>query len=343
MIGILTYHNTTNFGASLQAYSLCKAIRSMGYECELVNYLCPSIIKRERELGKSKNILKSIAKNIFIKTAFLKKLENFDAFIQDYTGKKIYTSENIHEAADDYDALITGSDMIWNLGINGRDWTYFLDFKGKCRKYSYAASSAEVQKWSKDDAARIKDLLSDYDMLSSRDEDTCRYIRNEFGLECEYVPDPTMLLQTHEFPYAPPPQEQNYVFIYMHDDRILNAAYEYARKNNLKVIICGIKRPLKQNVRTILSINEWLSYIHGAEAVFTNSYHGTLFSLYFGKQVWTNQKDSRMHSLLKIIDLENCFIDRDEKLTHRIDYEIANEKLAIFRQKGINFLERIII
>ena len=79
MIGILTFHNTTNFGASLQAYSLCKAIRSMGHECELVNYICPNIVKRERELSRSKNILKNIVKNILIRPAFLKKLENFDA------------------------------------------------------------------------------------------------------------------------------------------------------------------------------------------------------------------------------------------------------------------------
>lgn len=340
MIGILTFHNTTNFGASLQAYSLCKAIRSMGHECELVNYICPSIVRRERELGRSKKLLKNIAKYVFIRPLFLKKLENFDAFIRDYTGKKIYTQENIHEAADDYDALITGSDMIWNLGISGRDWTYFLDFKGRCRKYSYAASSAEV--WSNDDAARIKDLLSDYDMLSSRDEDTCRYIRSEFGLECEYVPDPTMLLETHEFPYAPPPQEQNYVFIYMQDKAILSAAYEYARRNNLIVIISGVKLPLKRNIRTILSVNEWLSYIRGADAVFTNSYHGMLFSLYFGKPVWTNKKDSRLRSLLRLLDIESCFIDRDEGLTHRINYEITQERLAQFREKGINFLKRII-
>ena len=213
MIGILTFHNTTNFGASLQAYSLCKAIRSMGHECELVNYICPNIVKRERELSRSKNILKNIVKNILIRPVFLKKLKNFDAFIRDYTGKKIYTQENIHEAANDYDVLITGSDTIWNLGISGRDWTYFLDFKGRCRKYSYAASSAEV--WSNDDAARIKELLSDYDMLSSRDEDTCRYIRSEFGLECEYVPDPTMLLDTQEFIHIAPPHKSKTTYLFI--------------------------------------------------------------------------------------------------------------------------------
>ena len=340
MIGILTFHNTTNFGASLQAYSLCKAIRSMGHECELVNYICPNIVKRERELSRSKNILKNIVKNILIRPVFLKKLKNFDAFIRDYTGKKIYTQENIHEAANDYDVLITGSDTIWNLGISGRDWTYFLDFKGRCRKYSYAASSAEV--WSNDDAARIKELLSDYDMLSSRDEDTRRYIRSEFGLECEYVPDPTMLLDTQEFIHIATQQEQNYVFIYMLDEAILNAAYKYARKNNLKVIISGIKRPFEQDVRTILSVNEWLGYVRGAEAVFTNSYHGMLFSLYFRKPVWTNKKDSRLFSLLKRLDLESCFIDSDEGLAHRINYENTHEKLAQFREEGINFLERII-
>lgn len=128
----------------------------------------------------------------------------------------------------------------------------------------------------------------------------------------------------------------------MLDEAILNAAYKYARKNNLKVIISGIKRPFKRNIRTILSVNDWLSYVRGAEAVFTNSYHGMLFSLYFRKPVWTNKKDSRLFSLLKRLDLESCFIDSDEGLAHRINYENTHEKLAQFREEGINFLERII-
>ena len=45
--GILTFHNIPNIGALLQAYSLCKAIRKLGGDCEIIDYSCENIIKRE--------------------------------------------------------------------------------------------------------------------------------------------------------------------------------------------------------------------------------------------------------------------------------------------------------
>ena len=38
-----------------------------------------------------------------------------------------------------YDAVVVGSDQIWNLDITGNDFNFFLPFDG-IKKYSYAAS-----------------------------------------------------------------------------------------------------------------------------------------------------------------------------------------------------------
>ena len=47
-IGILTFHNTPNFGAVLQTYALCTFIRNIGYEdCRVIDYSCRNIISRE--------------------------------------------------------------------------------------------------------------------------------------------------------------------------------------------------------------------------------------------------------------------------------------------------------
>ena len=45
--GILTYHQIPNYGAVLQAYALCAAIRKLGYDCEIIDYQCENIVKRE--------------------------------------------------------------------------------------------------------------------------------------------------------------------------------------------------------------------------------------------------------------------------------------------------------
>ena len=38
-IGIMTFLHNDNYGSSLQAYALQRVIRTLGYECEHIDYL----------------------------------------------------------------------------------------------------------------------------------------------------------------------------------------------------------------------------------------------------------------------------------------------------------------
>lgn len=42
-VGILTMHKVENVGSALQAYALQRVVESLGYECELIDYLYPTI------------------------------------------------------------------------------------------------------------------------------------------------------------------------------------------------------------------------------------------------------------------------------------------------------------
>lgn len=46
-IGILTFQRTSNFGSMLQAFALCKAVRNLGYDCDIVDYTCVAVEDRE--------------------------------------------------------------------------------------------------------------------------------------------------------------------------------------------------------------------------------------------------------------------------------------------------------
>ena len=46
-IGIITIHDTLNYGSLLQTYALYKAIESLGVEIELIDYKCKAIMDRE--------------------------------------------------------------------------------------------------------------------------------------------------------------------------------------------------------------------------------------------------------------------------------------------------------
>ena len=64
-IGVLTYTNTTNYGAILQSIALKRVIEGFNYECDIINYSCEAVKKRERLLNNEQLIsAKTVAKNL---------------------------------------------------------------------------------------------------------------------------------------------------------------------------------------------------------------------------------------------------------------------------------------
>lgn len=64
-IGLITFHDTTNFGSFLQTFGLYKAINDMGYTCKVLDYKCEAINNTELPLKKPvsftlRNIVKFI-------------------------------------------------------------------------------------------------------------------------------------------------------------------------------------------------------------------------------------------------------------------------------------------
>lgn len=47
-IGLITIHDTLNYGSLVQAFSLYKAIETLGMSVELIDYKCEAIANREK-------------------------------------------------------------------------------------------------------------------------------------------------------------------------------------------------------------------------------------------------------------------------------------------------------
>ena len=225
--GIMTYHNIPNFGAILQAYSLCKVINELGYECDVIDYECQNIVKRELEYHGSGNAIKLALHRVFSWPHVEKKILRCQEFDRQYYSKEKYTLKTIPKANKMYDGFISGSDIIWNLDVNGYDYSYFLDFanEGK-KKIAYGSSIGDC--WKDTDKSKIKNLLEQYDAVSVREEDTSCYIREAFGLPCKWVADPTMLLPTPFWESCTTPvKEKEYVIVYFPSDHLIETAKEY--------------------------------------------------------------------------------------------------------------------
>ena len=65
---------------------------------------------------------------------------------------------------EDYDAFISGSDMIWNLEVTGADKSFMCDFASPDKpRFSYGSSIGA--KWKSSDLEDVISLLSQYDAI----------------------------------------------------------------------------------------------------------------------------------------------------------------------------------
>ena len=230
--------------------------------------------------------------------------------------------------------------MIWNREVNGYDVTFFLDFTEETkRRFSYASSIGST--WKETDLPMVSRLLRRFDRLSVREEDTADFIRKELGLPCENVSDPTVLLPPAVWDeLTTPVREKNYVLVYFPYQDILAAAKRYAQEHQKKMLVVGLGlRKKGASQKKIYAPEQWLSYIKNADAVFTDSYHGLLFSFYFKRPVWTNNGGNRIASLLQQLGQEDCWISRDPYFTHVIDYGGVTRVLEDMRQKSLDYLK----
>lgn len=350
-IGLLTFHRTTNFGSCLQAYGLYKKIVNLGYNCQIIDYRCPAIEKRERLISKvAVHNFRDVYIKFFVQPYYDKKAKALEAFT--YANMKISEPvfpENTYKLDNEYDKFLVGSDIVWGRDITGDDYTYFLDFVDD-KKKKYAFSSSVGNCVLRENEALLEQLLRGFYQIAVREEEAVDWVKKISKVDAKLVCDPTMLLTKMEWENSIQTKEilKNYVFVYFDSDdgKCLNDAKVYARKNNLKVAIVNYGKPFfdVKNVKPT-SLEEFLSYVKYAAMVFTASYHGMLFSLYYNKEFlfYTRAHKSRVLSLARRLGvLDHCGDLWDGTIYNRFNYENINEKIELFREYSIEVLEKML-
>lgn len=277
-IGILTFHGADNLGAVLQAYALCEFInKEINFRTEIIDYECEEVEKTRYVQGG--NFVKKIPLALYYRI----KRHSFDRFRK----KKLmlssnkYKKENIKKCNTMYSTFVAGSDQIWNIGCSGNDTTYFLDFvEQEKRKISYAASmgTTEIEKEKVDE---LKNYLNSFDAISVREASSIKKL--DLPKDTSILPDPVFLLTLEQWRRVATKRKlkKRYVFVYLiqEDVNVLTSAKKYAKENECDIIIN------KKSVEFILNNapDHFLWWIENAEAVFTNSFHGTAFSIIFEK------------------------------------------------------------
>ena len=303
-IGIITFHHAHNCGAALQVLALQTLLERMGHDVSVVNY-------RVARIDRS-----------YANTSALRK-KRFETFQQSHLHlSPLYHSlRELQEASHPYDALIAGSDQIWNAGIlGGLNAAYFCNFGSpQSRRIIYGASIGNNE-LSPASRFLLQNFLQYPDFISVREPSMLPLLRPLTDKTLTVVSDPTLLLDREFYAGIKAPLAPQSPYIYLHyvhpvgENPALDAAAgELSALTGLP--ICknrsGMRFTHELADCSEDGPQEFLSRIASARYVVTDSFHSTVFSILFSKHFLTIppvKRPDRLLELLQTLSLqEHCY------------------------------------
>lgn len=374
-IGIVTFCKTkNNYGTILQNYALQNFLKNKNFETYLIK---TEKTEKKATIGsklkkiKDYSIIYTIRKmftvlsikgiNYITQMSKNDKKRDFNAFIDEYLSPiDIFdTKKNVV-----FDYCVAGSDQIWNTFCRTPEQMkdeldmYLLSFTDS-KKIACAASFG-VNCLDDRFSEMFREKLSRFDFISVREKsglDICKRI----GLENVVLQsDPTLLLTVDDYRKIAVSKEKSkeYIFVYLlgnKTDFSLKKVQKIAKQNNLDVILVTANEASKFSFypQEFPTISEWLGLFNNAKYVFTNSFHGTVFSLIFNKSFSTflqrgkfQGQNVRILSLLETFGLCNRIVDNVlNDLDYNIDWILVNKKLQSIRIDSpfVKYIEKICV
>ncbi len=381
--GIVTLFGE-NYGNKLQNYAVQYLLENKGFDVETVvvntkgrGIAKPKNTKTElakfspfymvdvlRSRFKTKYLYKNSRDGILSSVKFAKKSdckfmlaaksESFDEFTKKnlHISKNELNFENENDAVwDSYDYFIAGSDQVWNPTYPSTSRLYFLSFAPKNKRIALAPSIglSELPEYVK---PLYTEWLNGFEALSVREEKGVAIIKELTGRDVPVLADPTLCVPKDEwirieempnFDCSVP-----YVFTYFlgnETNKYRRFIDKYAKENNCKVInIFDLREP----EHYVVNPSHFIYLIHNAKMVFTDSFHGSVFSLIMHTPFVVFDRienggqgmSSRIDTLLKTFSMENRHFNKIEKDIDNIDFSNVDDVIKTLQQKTDNFLKK---
>ncbi len=369
-VAVLTRLNMMNYGGTLQAVALSRALRRIGLESVYIrhqgevgawNSIRDYLGMRKQFLGKLDvraigGCAKILASNIYYLDR-QKKIENFTEFRKEYlTMSEIcLTYPELEPYGNTFDGYITGSDQVWNNNFEtgNIDYAYFLKFVEPSKPcFSYAASAGGSK--SDDYIKEIVELSKNFRGISVRENSLAEAMTAMGAKNVKTVLDPTLLFNAKEWkelerrPKGKVPS--HYILVYYlerdtYDDPIVNAVRKGTGLPVIDLNPSHLKSSKGVHADRKAGPREFLYWFSHADYVVTNSFHAVSFSLIFHRRFVACQRagqESRIADLLKSIHLENRIIYEPEEW--KVIYESLPKKYENFAERkaeSYDFLKKI--
>lgn len=362
--GTLTFHAAHNYGAMLQAYALQQIIIQMGYDNEIINFVCVNPRNKHKYPTKLKQtiaLLLSYLQRLPYQKQLQQKYLSFEKFILDNLkiSEQCLSLKDVENLVVKYDCCIVGSDQVWNMNTSSFGWVYYLPFEGKaCISYAASMGNMDLLTISNEDKEKVRDCLLRFNMIGVRDGHTKELVKEISGREAQIVIDPVFLLSSEKWLEKvdnTPLIKGKYILLYSlyYSSEISRIAMRFSKKMGIKIVLINewTVRPFVGNRKIVRRLDpgplEFLNLLYHAEFVLSTSFHGVVFSILFKKAfgVIKVRTDWRLSHLLSLFDLESRWVtseNLEEKLSdvNLISPVDCESKLNKERERGLYFLEK---
>lgn len=376
-IGKLTLDGYENYGGILQSFALYKFLEDNFTTTDCIWWnnqeSVPNLWYRGNRAINWKNIIRYIInwrnyrkdKNNFIKFHF----SNYGKYeicrnvrLKRFYDKYMSVRQDVNWSIikEEYDYFVVGSDQVWgNLTGDNHSKTMLLNFAPPEKRISYAASLPVPQITAKSKEFVVK-CLREMKAISVREQQGADFIKELCGREVPVVLDPTMLLNTSDYenleskPYWLDEftnKNGKYIITYFLGKRPNKVLRILSEKLQLPII-----NILDENVyeHYVVSVEEWLYLIHHAELVYTDSFHGTVFSILYRRPFVVcdrlqegifNKMTSRIETLLEMTGIEGRrgLAKNDYMVPEPLIMEYPDdldERINIERSKAYDYLNQ---
>jgi hypothetical protein len=345
-VGILTFHLAANYGAFLQAYCLAGAIRRLGHQVEIINYMTavhwasarfkPWVYRRPWKLWHD--------------------FRKHQAFHKAHSSLPLtaFTTDPTRVDWNAYDAIVIGSDIVWNCEIPhfGDHSEYFgrfrVPYRGRLIAYAPSVGPMRpdypVSLW-------MAEQLRRFHFICVRDANTQRFVENHIGTKPSLVVDPTWLAdEVEKGPWTygrRTPRQFLLVYSFPLEGRAIDEIRSIAMSEDLLVTGVGYwQRHCERNWADVDPF-EWVQLFQQAKYIVSGTFHGTLYAIREKKAfcLLANEgSDSKVSTALSFVALEGRRTADPANirkiLSAPIDYGVAQGRLREQRQQSLLLLKQ---
>lgn len=363
-----------NYGSLLQTYAMQKSLDKFGIDNEIILFKSDPVkqiyrvfnlpfLTMKLKLYWRKFICKAVYPSIGKGTNV--RDQAFNDFKSNYCRftPKTTSRNQLNEYGRQYRGVVLGSDQVWNPANLEMDF-YTLNFVPDEKTRIAYASSFGVSSIPDKQKEATTHYLSRIQYISVRETAGAKIVKELTERDVPVVCDPTALLTVDDWNAIKSEKkytEDKYIFCYFLGNNPTHRAFATKVKQltGYKIVALQhldefVKIDLKFGDITPYDVGpqDFINLLSNAEIVLTDSFHGTMFSIYYSRPFFTFSRykeekkestNSRIVSILQLMGLENRKLTGEENpkdvMSQDIEWGTVQSRLTEFRDSSWKWLE----